>query len=261
MDTPTVLDIEGSRATLAFNRDDARNALSLELLASAHEHLDELAGTTQGTKGTGGTGGTGGIKVLTLTGSGRAFCAGMDLKQVLDGDETPRRLLESLARLTIKLRSLPMVVIGAVNGAAIGGGCGIACVCDLAITHADAKLGFPEVDLGLCPAVVAPWVVRKVGGGRARAILLAGGTMSGTDAHAMGLVDRLVDSREELMPAADALAESIAGGGERALAATKGLLNELDGSLDESVVLRGAALSADVLSQPEAQEILRARLR
>lgn len=248
MDQQTVLDIQGPRATLAFNRDDARNALSLEMLASAHEKVDRIAVSP-------------GVKVVVLKGDGRAFCAGMDLKQVLDGAETPRKLLESLARLTIKLRALPQVLIASVNGAAIGGGCGLTCVCDIAVTHADAKLGFPEVDLGLCPAVVAPWVVRKLGPGRARAVLLRGGVMSGSEAHAIGLVDRVVASRDDLDASVDELAAAIAGGGERALSATKGLLNQLDGSLDEGVVLRGAALSADVLSQPEAQAILRSRLR
>ena len=88
------------------------------------------------------------------------------------------------------------MTVAKVNGAAIGGGCGLACVCDLAVTHADARLGFPEVDLGLCPAVVAPWVVKKIGQGPARAMLLRGGVMTGEEAYSRGLVDVLADDRD-----------------------------------------------------------------
>src|SRR5262249_19360012 len=153
-------------AVLKLNRPDARNALSQELLAALNTKLDDLLQHT-------------GVTVLTVTGEGKSFCAGMDLKAVLSDDELPGKLLMAIAEVTLKLRALPMVPVAKVNGAAIGGGCGLACVCDIAITHADSKMGFPEVDLGVCPAVVAPWLVKKVGAGRARQVLLSGGLMSG----------------------------------------------------------------------------------
>src|SRR5207245_1225358 len=140
------------------------------------------------------------------------------------------RLLTLLAEACVKLRALPVPVIAAVNGAAIGGGCGLATVCDFGVTHADSKMGFPEVDLGVCPAVVAPWLVRKIGAGLARARLLRGGVMSGREAHAAGLVTECVETREGLESAVQALAERLAAGGPRAVAATKGLLNQIDGS-------------------------------
>lgn len=248
------LTIDASAAVLTLNRPDQRNALSIELLDTLHARMDELERTP-------------GVKVATITGGGRAFCAGMDLEQVIIDEASggpgdpglPHRLLSSLGRLTLRVRALPAVTVARVNGAAIGGGCGLACVCDLALTHADAKLGFPEVDLGLCPAVVAPWVVRKLGAGRARRVLLTGGVMSGSDAHALGLVDEVVASREALDERWRALVERLSSGGARALATTKALLNELDGSLDGALVERGARLSADVLATPEAQAALRAR--
>jgi len=249
------LTIETPRATLTIDRPEQRNALSIELLDALHARMDELERTP-------------GVQVVTITGAGRAFCAGMDLKQVIlaaadggSGDpDLPHRLLASLGRFTLRVRALPAVTVARVNGAAIGGGCGLACVCDVAVTHADAKLGFPEVDLGLCPAVVAPWVVRKVGAGRARRVLLMGGVMSGADAHALGLVDLLAPTRDGLDAACLELVERLASGGARALAATKALLNELDGSVDGALVERGARLSAEVLATPEAQAALKARL-
>ncbi len=250
------LTADGPTATLALNRPDARNACSIELLDAAHARLDELGDAS-------------GVRVLTITGTGRAFCAGMDLKQVIIdeakggcGDpELPRRLLGSLGEFTLRLRALPCVTLAKVNGAAIGGGCGLACCCDVAISHADAKLGFPEVDLGLCPAVVAPWVVRRLGAGRARRVLLMGGVMSGAEALDVGIVDQIAPDRDGLEALADEVASRLAKGGPHALAATKNLLNELDGSLDADLIERGADLSASVLARPEAQEILAARLR
>jgi enoyl-CoA hydratase/carnithine racemase len=208
------------------------------------------------------------VVVTIVSGAGRAFCAGMDLKEIVvdaaaggSGDPgLPEKLLTSLAQLTLRIRALPSVTVASVNGAAIGGGCGLACVCDLAVTHADAKLGFPEVDLGLCPAVVTPWLVRKIGAGRARAVLLRGGIMSGRDAAEIGIVDHLADDREHLGEVVDTLVERLETGGREALAATKSLLNELDGSNNRDVVLRGAALSAEMVLKDGAQAVLRARL-
>ncbi|MBS0191298.1 MAG: enoyl-CoA hydratase/isomerase family protein [Phycisphaerales bacterium] len=242
------LTLDGPVARLALNRPDARNALSLDLLGAMHQEVDRLQSRAPG-----------GPHVLIISGVGKSFCAGMDLKAVLDNNRLALELLTSLAEWTLKIRRLPMVVVASVNGAAIGGGCGLACVCDLAITHADSKMGYPEVDLGVCPAVVAPWLVRKVGAGRARKILLTGGLMSGREAHACGMVDVLCESASQLDETVESVARRLASGGSNALAATKGLLNQLDGSLDDSIVMRGAQLSAQVLATPEAQSRLRAK--
>lgn len=247
MAEPALLELSPPRAVLTLHRPDARNALSIGLLEALHARLDGLEQRTD-------------VIVLTLRGEGRAFCAGMDLKEVLGVAGAPLRLLTSLARFALRLRRLPMVSIARVQGAAIGGGCGLACVTDFCLTHADSKMGFPEVDLGVCPAVVAPWLMRKVGAGRARAILLRGGLMSGRSAHEAGLADHCVDSPGDLDSAVHSLENRLAEGGPLALRATKALLNELDGSLDETVLRRGAEISAAVLATPEAQERLRAKL-
>lgn len=246
-----LLTIAPPRATLTLNRPEARNSLSVDLLAALHSRVSELASRSD-------------ITVLVVTGAGKAFCAGMDLKAVATdaglATRLPFQLLSSLARLTVAVRRLPMVTVARVNGAAIGGGCGLATVCDTAITHADSKMGFPEVDLGVCPAVVAPWLVRKIGAGRARHVLLSGGVLTGQRAHELGIVDSCVPTLADLDAAVEGAAARLATGGPRALRATKALLNDLDGSLDATLAERGAALSADVLSSPEAQAMLRAKL-
>lgn len=247
---PILLTTDGPVVTLTINRPDARNAMSIEILDAFHSAIDDLTHSD--------------AHVLVITGAGRAFCAGMDLKAVLielSGDASiGQQLLASLAELTLKLRAIPMVTVASINGAAIGGGCGLACVCDVSVTHADAKLGFPEVDLGLCPAVIAPWVVKKLGPGVARHAMLMGGVMSGSEAHKIWLVDDLAQTREELPELTKKIAERLATGGAKALAATKNLLNTIDGSLDPTLVRRGAELSASVLATPEAQATLSARM-
>ncbi len=241
------LEYSGRIARLTLNRAEARNALSVELLKDLRARTEELAGRSD-------------VSVVVMTGAGKSFCAGMDLKAVLGNHELALSLLTSLAELTHALRMLPQVLVARVNGAAIGGGCGLTTVCDFAITHADSKMGFPEVDLGVCPAVVAPWLVRRLGAGRARMVLLRGGLMTGREAFELGLVSGVVESLSGLDAAVDELAGRLAQGGPDALRATKGLLNELDGSADLALLRRAAALSADVLRTPDAQERLRAKM-
>ena len=241
------LTIADGCATIVLRRGESRNALDCDTIHALRTCID--AATTQCNHTPGN------IRSLVLAGEGKSFCAGMDLKGVLHDAVRMGDMLRGLSLALLALRRLPVPTIARVQGAAIGGGCGLAVVCDFAITHPEAKLGYPEVDLGVCPAVVAPWLLRRIGAGPARAMLLAGGTMGGEEAAARGLVTRCV-------PAADldaevaALAKRLATGGAEALACTKRMLNELDGSLDEKIAADAAELSARVIAGPEAQASL-----
>lgn len=232
-------------ATVELNRPDKRNALSPTLIADLHQALDDIEGDEQ-------------IAVMILGGHGKSFCAGMDLRGVLEDAAAMGGMLRELARATWRIRMLPIPTIARVQGAAIGGGCGLAAVTDLAITHPEARLGYPEVTLGVCPAVVAPWLIRRIGAGPARSLLLQGGTHSGEEARSLGLVDRLV-SHEELEEAASSMANRLTEGGPEAIAVTKQWLNELDGSCTLDTLLRGAELSAKVIAGEEAQARLQPR--
>jgi enoyl-CoA hydratase/carnithine racemase len=226
-------------ARLFLNRPEKRNALSLDLLTALRARVGELALRSD-------------ISVVVLSGMGPTFCAGMDLKAVLSEPGAPLRLLESIAELTIAIRALPQVVVAKVHGAAIGGGCGLVAVSDIALTHPDAKLGYPEVDLGVCPAVVAPWLVASVGAGVARRILLQGGTMSGLRALEFGLVAEAVP-KESLDARVEEIVATLAKAGPRALAATKAHLNAIAGAAVHAQVRKGAAISAEVIAGPEAR--------
>ncbi|MCH2136116.1 MAG: enoyl-CoA hydratase/isomerase family protein [Phycisphaerales bacterium] len=226
-----------------LNRPEKRNALSIDLIESLQGALDTIERSS--------------ARVLVLGGTGASFCAGMDLRGVLDDAQAMGGMLHGLARAMRRIRRLSIPTIARIQGAAVGGGCGLAVVCDLALTHPDAKLGYPEVSLGVCPAVVAPWLVRKIGPGPARAMLLQGGTMSGQSALEHGLVDRVVD-RTDLETTAECMANELAKGGVQAIATTKQWLNELDGSLEDVLLSRAADLSAQVIASEEAQSRLRA---
>jgi enoyl-CoA hydratase/carnithine racemase len=232
-------------ATLTMNRPEQRNALSRELIRHLSGELDSIEADAA-------------IRALILAGAGKAFCAGMDIKGVMADAAGMREMLRGLADVMRRIRRLAVPTIARVQGAAVGGGCGLMVVTDFAITHPEARVGYPEVTLGLCPAVVAPWLIRRVGAGPARAILLAGGTMTGSRAAELGLATHAVPL-DDLERNARELAGELASGGPRATTTTKRWLNELDGSLEDALLDKGAELSADVIAGDEAQDRLRAQ--
>lgn len=239
------LRIEDGVATLSLQRPDARNALSLELIEALERSVATVAASTD-------------ARVLLLRGEGKAFCAGMDLRGVLHDANRMGQMLHGLARTSLAIRRLSIPAVACVRGAAIGGGCGLMVACDLAITHPECRCGYPEVDLGICPAVVAPLLMRRIGAGRARAMLLTGGVVDGTEAHRLGLATHLAPEAE-LDAAALALAAKLRAGGPNALATTKRWLGELESELDDEVMRRAADLSARIIQGDEAQSRLKAR--
>jgi len=241
------IQIQDSIATLTLNRPEARNALSPELIESMNEAVEQV----------GREAASGSVRIMILAGAGKVFCAGMDLKGVMSD---PRKMADMLRGLSVflrRVRRLPIPTIARVQGAAVGGGCGLMIITDFAFTHPDAKVGYPEVDLGVCPAVVAPWLIKKIGAGRARAMLLAGGTMSGQAGLETGLASHVVEA-SKLESATLEFAGKLAKGGPHAMAVTKQWLNELDGSMEDACFDKAAELSAQVIAGEEAQTRLRA---
>ncbi|MSQ90279.1 MAG: hypothetical protein EXS01_02640 [Phycisphaerales bacterium] len=241
------LSIDQSCATITLNRPESRNALSFEVIQALSKRISEVAARI--------TAAPGDIRVVVLAGSGKSFCAGMDLKAVLHDPVRMGGMLHELSLSLYALRQLPVPTIARVQGAAVGGGCGLVVVCDFALTHPQARLGYPEVNLGVCPAVVAPWLIKKIGAGAARAMLLSGGTMGGDEALARGLVTQVVDPAQLDASVAELVARLISGG-PHALACTKRFLNELDGSNDKAIAIEAAELSARVIAGSEAQDQL-----
>ena len=238
--------IENSIATITMNRPEKRNALSVELIDALYDAVRDIEKKVA----------AGEVRVMILAGAGRTFCAGMDLRGVIDDPPKMARMLERLAHVGLKIRRLAIPTIARVQGGAIGGGCGLMVVPDFAVTHPESKVGYPEVSLGVCPAVVAPWLIKKIGAGRARHMLLSGGTLSGEEGYELGLATHLC-AENELDATTQALAGKLLEGGAQAMAVTKKWLNELDGSNDEAVFDKAWKLSADVIAGDEAQQHLR----
>lgn len=241
-----LFEIADGVASVTMNRPDKRNALSPALIEELGEAITKVESDQS-------------VRAMILAGAGRSFCAGMDLKGVLDDHQAMAGMLQGLSLVNRRIRRLLIPTIASVQGAAIGGGCGLMVVTDFAFTHPEARLGYPEVSLGLCPAVVAPWLVRKIGAGPARAMLLAGGTMSGEQGFEAGLATHLAP-QDQLGSAARALALSLSAGGAEAISTTKRWLNELDNSMVDAEFDRAAELSAQVIAHAEAQGRLRAAL-
>ena len=201
--TPTpVLDVRpaGPVLTLTMDRPEVRNALSAELVGQLTDAL-AAAGRDDG------------VRVVVLTGSGRAFSAGADLSalQALQSASAEANLADSehLARLFETVYTLPKPVIAKVQGHAIAGGCGLAAVCDVSLVAEGAKLGFTETRIGFVPAIVAVFVVRKLGEAAARDLLLRGRLVDAAEAARIGLVTRAVPA-DALDAETDALCREIA---------------------------------------------------
>ena len=190
----------GSVLTLTLDRPEVRNALSGEL-------VEQLTGALEA------AGRDDAVRVVVLTGTGRAFSAGADLAalQGLQTASAEANLADSelLARLFETIYTLPKPVVAKVQGHAIAGGCGLAAVCDFSLVADDVKLGFTETRIGFVPALVAVFVVRKLGEAAARDLLLRGHLIDAAEAARIGLVTRAVPAGD-LDVAVDALCHDLA---------------------------------------------------
>jgi methylglutaconyl-CoA hydratase len=208
-------ELRAPAAVITINRPAKRNALSRALIAALADAF-RLAAADDA------------ARCVILTGSGPAFCAGMDLAELrgtLGADSD--KVWDDAAKLSAlydQIYTLPKPTVAAVNGAAVAGGAGLVTVCDLAVSTPDAKFGYPEVRRGLVAAMVMPHLLRHVGERTARWLLLTGELIDGIAALRAGLVNQ-VTSAESLMDTAFGWARPLAEGGPKALAKTKEFLH------------------------------------
>lgn len=181
-------------ATLTLNRPDQMNALSAELRLALSEEINRIRTDSS-------------IGVVILTGAGRAFCAGLDLKEMGSADRPT--IADGLDNPAALLRSLPQPVIGAINGVAVTGGFEISLSCDMLIATPEARFADTHARVGL----IAGWglgarLSRAVGINRARELSLTGNFLSADRAYDWGLVNRVV-AQEELLPTCEGLARDM----------------------------------------------------
>lgn len=211
---PILTDQDGPVRILTLNRPTVRNALSSELRSALAAAVEEAAADPS-------------TRALVLTGSGTAFCAGLDLAELerLTESSTEENRADSRAfgELLLRIATLPKPVVAAVNGAAVAGGAGLVTACDLAVMDARARMGYSEARIGFVAALVSVFLVRQVGEKRARDLLLSARLVGAEEAAAMGLVNEVAPEGEALAAAVER-ARALARNAPSSLAMTKALL-------------------------------------
>ncbi len=197
------------------------------------------------------------VRVVILSGDGKSFCAGADLnwmRRVKDSafednlDEARR-----LADLFWDIYSFPKPVIGRINGAAIGGGTGFVAVTDIAVAAQSAVFSFSEVKIGVVPACISPYVIKRVGEGKAREFFLTGERLTSDRALEAGLVNRAVPD-EMLDATVNGLVESLLSSGPEAIRVCKELLQTVPALTVDDFKEYTARVIAELRQSPEGQE-------
>ncbi len=235
--------------TITMNRPERRNALDPTMI---HELTEVLEGAQDSH-----------YEVIILTGSGSAFCAGLDLDHLktitAKTRDEHRADSESIARVLRTLHNVQKPTIAAVNGAAIAGGMGLATICDFTLSVPEAKFGYTEVTIGFIPAIVSSFLIRQIGDKRTRDLLLTGRLMKAEEAHELGLVTRIV-SEQDLMCEARKLAHSLLRNSPEAKHATKRLLNYYANHHLDAEIEAAIAANADARATEDFKEGVRAFL-
>jgi enoyl-CoA hydratase len=234
-----ILKKEGAVAHVIINREKALNALNSRVLARLDQIFSALEKEEE-------------VSVIVITGAGqKAFVAGADVKEIKEAGNQRAALVGRGQEILSKIRNSSKVVIAAVNGFALGGGCELALACDLRIASEDAKFGFPEVKLGLMAGYGGTQLLpRLTGAGRAKYMIFSGEIIAAREAYQFGLVEKVVN-RDAVMEEVNALAKRIASNGPFAIRACKRAINRgVDLPLDDALRLEldeydGVARSMD----------------
>jgi enoyl-CoA hydratase/carnithine racemase len=237
-------EVDGPFARITLNRPQVRNAMNFQM-------VDELIGLFGDLRERQD------IRAVVLRGADDVFCSGGDIQDLHATEKMSRdQQWSTVGRLDTLLRTVnqaPQVVIASVEGAALGGGFGLVCVSDIAISSTTALFGLPEVRRGLIPAVISPFVIQRLGMTRSRLLMLTGATFDGVSAHEYGLVQEVCPS-EILSECTDAVLRDLRNCSPRALAACKQLLFEVMDKPLESTLNYRVGLLNRLRSSDEGQE-------
>lgn len=231
---------QGTVAIIRLDRPDKRNAITVKMLASLRQALDNCMSA----------------HAIVLSGVGDIFCSGFDLTLCRDDDTVLADLLSGLSQVARALREHPAPVVISAHGAAIAGGCAILAAADVAVTNIAAKIGYPVVRLGVSPAVSYPLLRLAALDGPSRERMLDPTTVGGDRALEIGLVHECLETAQECEPRAIAIAQDLAAKPRHAVAYTKRWLNELDGSLDPEAHESALAASLSIVNSTEQQSLL-----
>jgi len=249
MSTPSTSGIaierRGPVTRIHLDRPELHNAFDDRLIGALTETFEKLGDEP-------------GVRAVVLAGRGRSFCAGADLnwmkRMVRYTRDENLRDSRALARMFSVIDTCPKPVIARVHGAALGGGAGLVCVSDVAIGVPDVRIGFTEVKLGILPAVISPYVIRKIGGAHARELFMTGERIDGNRAATIGLLNHVVADEEALDAAVGRTIDMLLSSGPDAVGLAKALVRGvLDRTHDEAIDYSVETI-ADVRVSAEGQE-------
>ena len=239
-----LIDDSGPVVRVTLNRPDVRNAFNEELIAELTGWAESV--TAQGTS-----------RVAVLAGAGKVFSAGADLtwmsKMVAYTRDENVGDARAMARMFEALDQLPIPLIGRIHGAALGGGVGLAAVCDIVVAAEDAAFAFTEVKLGILPAVISPYVIAKIGRSAARELFLTGARFTAARAKEIGLVHAVADPSDLDRVVAKYVNDLVTSGPE-AVAAAKRLIADVAERPRPDAVDRSVEAIAERRVSREGQE-------
>ena len=244
---------DGVVERLTLNRPEVRNAFNEHVIAELSAWAADARAAAERHD----------IRAIVIAGAGKMFCAGADvhwMAKALGYTETENlRDAMAMSRMFAAINELPVAVIGRIQGAALGGGAGLAAVCDIVVADEAALFGFTETKLGIVPAVISPFALAKIGQAVARELFLTGARFSAARAKEIGLVHEVVPAGA-LDAAVDRYIQELLTAGPEAVAAAKALIPNVWGrTIAEATPITAAAIAARRVS-PEGQEGLRAFL-
>jgi methylglutaconyl-CoA hydratase len=244
---------DGPVECLTLNRPDVRNAFNEHVIAELTAWAADTSAAAARHE----------VRVAVLAGAGKTFSAGADAawmsKSVTYTRDENVRDATAMSQMFTALNELPVPLIGRIHGAALGGGAGLAAVCDIVVAADDALFGFTEVKLGILPAVISPFALAKIGRSAARELFLTGARFSAARAREIGLVHAVVLAADLDQTVAAYVAEILSAGPD-AVAAAKALIPSVwEQPADRATAITAHAIASRRVS-PEGQEGLKAFL-
>lgn len=236
------LEVSEAIATLTFSRPDVLNALNPTMIREFRKAIEDVEKNSE-------------VRVLLLTGAGKAFVAGADIRILQElGPLSAKHFAQAGQDALFALESMAIPVIACINGFALGGGCEIAMACDFICASKEARLGQPEINLGIIPGFGGTQrLARLVGKGRAKELCMTGRMITAEEAFAMGLVTRIFPG-DILLEETLKIARTIAGRSRVALRAVKQVVdNGFDADLKTACAIEVDAFSL-CFASPDQKE-------
>ncbi|SHM97107.1 enoyl-CoA hydratase/isomerase family protein [Chitinophaga sp. CF418] len=244
-------DVKSRVASITLHRPEKRNALNGAMVAELRAAFKQAESDPD-------------VKVIILKGAGDAFCAGADLEylQQLQLNTRDENLADSkeLMQLMQQIYYHEKIVIAQVEGHAIAGGCGLVTLCDLSYAVPEAKLGYTEVKIGFIPALVAVFLVRKIGEGRARDLLLTGRLITAEKAAYYGLLNEVISADRIAEHVAKVADDLCTGASANSLKVTKKLITDVFDQPLENALEQAARLNAETREHVDCQRGIKAFL-